>query len=169
MMAANTLLIRPRSGRTVPLSSYVLAVLWGAYSCRLFRIDYPLNFCWSWPNWSWHCQIPCSVFGDGEILDQRHLAAGSARHLKRCENLIGSETRVRVRLWMPFDDSWLMTWSEQQQVPTWSHMTSSAETRVDEKKEEQRVSWPPLIEAKGVIEAEPQGGTNRLIMDHASN
>ena len=48
-------------------------------------------------------------------------------------------------------------------------MTSSAETRVDEKKEEQRVSWPPLIEAKGVIEAEPQGGTNRLIMDHASN
>ena len=70
---------------------------------------------------------------------------------------------------MPFDDSWLMTWSEQQQVPTWSHMTSSAETRVDEKKEEQRVSWPPLIEAKDVIEAEPQGGTNRLIMDHASN
>ena len=61
MMAANKLLIRPRSGRTVPLSSYVLAVLWGAYSCRLFRIDYPLNFCWSWPNWSWHCQIPCSV------------------------------------------------------------------------------------------------------------
>ena len=169
MMAANTLLIRPRSGRTVPLSSYVLAVLWGAYSCRLFRIDYPLNFCWSWPNWSWHCQIPCSV-----LVMERYSISGILRPEARV-------TWKDAKIWLDprheyacvFEcHSMTVGWwhgpsnSRYRHGATWHHRPRRESTK---KKEEQRVSWPPLIEAKGVIEAEPQGGTNRLIMDHASN
>ncbi len=67
-----------------------------AYSCRLFRIDFQLNF--ACPDQTGADIVEYVVpFGDGEILDQRHLAAGSAS-LEKIGKLIRSETGLRVRL-----------------------------------------------------------------------
>jgi len=168
MIAENTLVIRPRSGQTVPLSSYI-RLLWGV-QLPVISDRFSVEFCLSWPNWSWHCQICCSVWWWRDTRSAASCGRKLVTWKDRKIDSVGDRTTRASLNQIAFNDSWLMTWStiEQQRVPTWSRMTSSDQTG----RRKERGACQLASTHRGQVRNwswTTRPGTNRLIMDHASN